>query len=104
MNTWPTNRRTEKVRVILYTRPACHLCDDAKEAIRAACCDSEYTLDEVNIESRGDLLHHYRQDIPVVLINGVEAFRHRVDSREFRRCIAAAAQRSTGTESTSETP
>ena len=100
MNAQPKSDRTEKVRVTLYTRPACHLCDEAKEAIRAACCDSEYTMDEVNIESSGDLLHSYRNDIPVVLIDGVEAFRHRVDSREFRRRIATAAQSASGTQST----
>jgi len=95
---------SEKVQVTLYTRPGCHLCDEAKEAIHIACCENEYTLDEVNIESDGRLLHLYRNDIPVVLIDGVEAFRHRVDSGDFRRRIATAGRSAPDIQSTSKTP
>ncbi len=75
----------ERVLVTLYTRPGCHLCDEAKEAMLAARCADEYTLDEVNIESDPLLLHLYRNDIPVILINDIEAFRHRVATEDFRR-------------------
>ena len=83
----------ERVQVTLYTRPGCHLCDEAKEAMLAARCADEYTLDEVNIESDPRLLHSYRNDIPVILVNGIEVFRHRVDSEGFRREVAKAANR-----------
>jgi glutaredoxin len=82
----------EKVRVTLYTRPGCHLCDEAKEAMNAARCADEYTLDEVNIESDPSLLRSYRHDIPVILVNGVEAFRHSVATEDFRRLVAKAGQ------------
>ena len=85
MNATPTT--TGKVRVTLYTRPGCHLCDEAKMAMRAAHCDNKYTLDEVDIESDPKLLHSYRNEIPVVLINGIEAFRHRVAPEDFRRQV-----------------
>ena len=93
-----------KARVLLYTRPGCHLCDEAKAAMAAARCADEYTLQEVNIESDGKLLHLYRNDIPVVLINGLEAFRHRVASEEFRRQVAMARQNANDTLPTEETP
>ena len=80
----------EKARVTLYTRPGCHLCEEAKESMYAAHCSEEYTLEEVNIESDSNLLHSYRNDIPVVLINGVEAFRHRVAPEEFCRQLIIA--------------
>ncbi len=88
LNNSSTNAASEKVRVTLYTRPGCHLCDEAKEAILAAQCAPEYTLDEVNIETDPSLLHLYRNDIPVVMINGIEAFRHRVVAEDFRRQVA----------------
>lgn len=75
---------TEKHVVLIYSRPGCHLCDDVKMAIRAADCADLYTLEEVNIESDPQLLHKYRNDIPVVTIDGAEAFRHRVRAEEFR--------------------
>jgi glutaredoxin len=73
-----------KARVIIYSRPGCHLCDQAKQAIEAAQCLDEYTLDEINIESDPDLLRRYKYDIPVITINGDEAFRHKLTSDSFR--------------------
>lgn len=74
-----------KPHVIIYSRPNCHLCDEAKRAIQDAGCPEDYTLEEINIESDPELLRLYRFDIPVITIDGVEAFRHRLDSQEFKR-------------------
>lgn len=93
-----------KARVILYTRPGCHLCDEAKIAMLAARCDDEYTLDEVNIESDPRLLHAYRHDIPVIFINGIEAFRHRVATEDFRRRLFMGDQSESDIPQTKETP
>jgi len=79
-----------KARVIIYTRPGCHLCEEAKEAIEQADCAKYYTLGAVNIESDAELLKRYGNDIPVVTINGTEAFRHRVDPGKFRDAIVKA--------------
>ena len=73
------------MKVVIYSRPGCHLCDEAKAAIQEADCPSQFTLEEVNIESDPGLLQRYRYDIPVITIDGVEAFRHRVDSAEFAK-------------------
>jgi glutaredoxin len=81
---------TTKARVIVYSRPGCHLCEEAKQAIAAAECLDEYTLEEINIESDADLLKRYRYDIPVIMINGVEAFRHRLSSKAFRERLLTA--------------
>ena len=76
-----------KAYVIVYSRPGCHLCDDAKLAIETAGCSDRFTLEEINIESDEELLRKYKYDIPVIVINGVEAFIHRVDPSEFIRVI-----------------
>ena len=73
-----------KARVIVYSRPGCHLCDEAKAAIENSNCADRYTLEEVNIESDNELLKKYKYDIPVVTIDGEEVFKHRVDLEEFR--------------------
>jgi glutaredoxin len=73
-----------KPHIIIYSRPGCHLCDEAKQSIAAAGGQDEYTLDEINIESDPELLRRYQYDIPVITINGVEEFRHRLTSAEFR--------------------
>ncbi len=73
-----------KARVIIYSRPGCHLCDEAKAAIENLNCSDRFTLEVVNIESDDQLLKKYQYDIPVVTIDGVEAFKHRVDPHEFK--------------------
>ena len=72
-----------KVEVIVYSRPGCHLCDEAKAVMENAGCSESFSLSEVNIESDPELLRKYKYDIPVVMIDGVESFRHRVDGEEF---------------------
>ena len=74
-----------KAHVIIYSRPGCHLCDEAKSAMAAAQCPDEYTLAEINIESDPELLRRYQYDIPVITIEGVEAFRHRLTAEDFRQ-------------------
>jgi glutaredoxin len=77
-----------KPHVIIYSRPGCHLCEEAKAAIASAGCSDQFTLEEINIESDSELLRKYKYDIPVITIDGVEAFIHRVDPKEFRTRIS----------------
>jgi glutaredoxin len=73
--------------VIIYSRPGCHLCDEAKAAILGAGCNEEFVMEEINIESSDELLNKYQYDIPVITIDGREAFIHRLTPREFRAQI-----------------
>jgi glutaredoxin len=76
-----------KPHVIIYSRPGCHLCDEAKAAITSAGWSDRFTLEEVNIESDEELLRKYKYDIPVIAIDGVETFIHRVNPQDFIRVI-----------------
>ena len=76
-----------KPHVIVYSRPGCHLCDDAKDVIEQVKHEIDLTLEEVNIEHDLDLLQRYRYDIPIITINGVEAFRHRVEPSALRTAL-----------------
>jgi glutaredoxin len=74
--------------VIVYSRPGCHLCEEAKQTIAAAGNSDEYTLEEINIEDDPELLERYQYDIPVITINGEEVFRHRLTAAEFKLALA----------------
>ena len=76
-----------KAHVIIYSRPGCHLCDEAKAAILSAGCNDQIVFEEINIESSDELLSKYRYDIPVITIDGIETFIHRVTPQEFREQI-----------------
>jgi len=78
-----------KARVVLYTKPGCHLCEEMKTQMRQANCENLYTLEEVNIETDAELFARYGYEIPVLWINGVEAFRHRLNAEEFRAHVTS---------------
>ena len=57
--------------VTLYTRPGCHLCDEALQAILGLRGElPPFELREVNIEQDEDLLTRYLERIPVVAVDG----------------------------------
>jgi glutaredoxin len=74
----------KKALVTIYSKPGCHLCVEAKANIFAAGCNDEFTLMEINIDEDPKLKELYQYDIPVILINGIKVFKHRVDSKEFK--------------------
>jgi len=80
---------SEKVQVVLYTKPGCGLCEKMKGEMKNAGIDNLFTLEEVNIETDAELIAQYRYEIPVLLINGVEAFRHRLRADEFRTHVTS---------------
>lgn len=73
-----------KAHVKLYTRPGCHLCEEAKGEILAAGCADEYVLEEVNIDEDPALKELYGWEIPVITINGTKAFKYRLTAAEFK--------------------
>jgi 4a-hydroxytetrahydrobiopterin dehydratase len=80
--------------VVLYTRKNCPLCDNAKSAIRAAASLHRLpiTLREVDIDEDPELRARYTDDVPVVHVDGVEAFRHGVTPEEFTAYVRGGAR------------
>jgi glutaredoxin len=77
-------RMMTRAQVILYSKPGCHLCEQMKLEIAKAQCSALFDLKEINIESDSKLMAQYQNDIPVLSINGVEVFKHRLSSEAFR--------------------
>ena len=75
----------ESIRIEIYSRPGCHLCDEAKAVIEPLTQRYALQLTVTNVDSNPELRAAYGTEIPVVLINGAEAFRHRVDAETLER-------------------
>lgn len=56
--------------VILYTKPDCHLCHEAKAMLARLQREVPFTLDEVDILSDEALHRRYAFTIPVIVIDG----------------------------------
>ena len=78
-----------KPRVTLYTRAGCHLCDDAKRVLMDARHHAAFDYEEMDIDGDPELRRLYNDEVPVVAIGGVKAFKYRVDLKEFLRRLSA---------------
>jgi hypothetical protein len=74
-------------RVVLYSRDGCCLCDEAREVLVKVRGEgpAAFALEERDIESDEALHRAYLERIPVVTIDGVEAFELFVSELELRR-------------------
>jgi glutaredoxin len=70
-------------QVVLYGRDGCHLCDDAREALRRVQARALFALTEVDIETDDALHARYLERIPVVTLDGEELFDYVVDERQM---------------------
>src|SRR5215212_6494108 len=77
------------VTVTLYTRANCPLCEKAKAAIQAS--GAAVQLTEIDIDLDETLRARYTDDVPVIHVNGQEAFRHSVEPAAFAAYVAQAA-------------
>jgi glutaredoxin len=76
--------------ITLYTRPGCHLCDEAKAAIAPVLGEFGAVLREVNVDEDAVLKERYGWDVPVIFIGQRKAAKHRVDLEQFRRQLQDA--------------
>ena len=76
--------------VTLYTRPGCHLCDEAKAQIAPLLATAGACLREVNIDADPVLRARYDFDVPVIFLGARKVAKHRVDLAQFRRQLEEA--------------
>ncbi len=79
------NQRT----ATLYTRPGCHLCEEAQAQLKR----HGFRVESVNIDTNPLLQERYGDVIPVVLIDGKERFRGRIDPRLLTRLSRQNAEK-----------
>jgi glutaredoxin len=76
--------------VTLYTRPSCHLCEEAKRVMAPVLREFGAPLREVNIENDAILEQRYGVDLPVIFLGARKVAKHRVDAAQFRRQLLEA--------------
>ena len=81
------DHRADRARVLLYSRPGCHLCDEARAVIERVCAALGEEYDEVDITTSPDLASAYGEQIPVTFVDGVQHDFWRVDERRLRDAL-----------------
>ncbi|HJM75402.1 MAG TPA: glutaredoxin family protein [Dehalococcoidia bacterium] len=74
-------------QVVLYSRPGCHLCDDAWRALDDLQVSLAFSLREVNIEDNPKLERRYMLEIPVIEVDGTVVTQAPVDLDAVRAVL-----------------
>jgi len=77
------------VKVVLYGKPGCHLCDDARRVLERV----DTPFEEIDIETDDALHAAYLERIPVVTLDGEECFEHFVDEAALRALLSKVGHR-----------
>ena len=85
-------------KVVLYTKPGCCLCDEVKAQLGRLRANHRFELSEVNILEDEAAFARFREEVPVVFIDGRKAFKYHLDEREFLRRLAARQTKGERTE------
>lgn len=80
------------MRFTLYGRGWCHLCDEMRDALAPVAAECSASVDYVDIDADPALVARYDEDVPVLLLDGVEVCRHRFDEARVRARSRGAAR------------
>lgn len=78
--------------VEIYSKPDCHLCDEAKAELVRLQRRWPFRLQEVNIAESAQMLEEFGARIPLVWVEGKLACKFRVEEKRMQRALAAAAR------------
>ena len=84
--------RRAPLRLTLYTRPGCPLCDEMKAELARARGGPAWVLEEVDIARDPELEARHGRSIPVLAIEGRPACKGRLSAAEFRAELARRAR------------
>lgn len=74
-------------RITFYTRPGCHLCDIAREAVEAVCAETGEQYAEVSIAGDPELERRFGEEVPVTFVDDRQHDFWRVDPARLRAAL-----------------
>ncbi|MBG0738138.1 glutaredoxin family protein [Paeniglutamicibacter antarcticus] len=75
--------------LVLVTRTGCHLCADARAVVAAVAAELGLTWQERSLDDDAALAGRFAEEVPVVLVNGVQRDFWTIDPRRLRRTLLA---------------
>jgi glutaredoxin len=75
-------------RLVLLSRPGCHLCEDARAVLAAVAGDLGVGWVERDVDADDALADEYGDRVPVLLLDGAEHCYWRVDEARLRAALA----------------
>jgi len=85
--------QSAETRITLYSRPGCHLCDEARAVIETVCADTGEAYAEVDIDQDPDLRERFTNEVPVTYVDGRQHDFWRVSEQRLRAALAGTSSR-----------
>ena len=77
----------------LVTKSGCHLCADARAVVAEAALELGLSWRELSIDNDPQLARRYGEEIPVVLVDGVQRDFWHIDPARLRQVLGRALGR-----------
>lgn len=77
-------------RVVLVTKADCHLCEEARDAVRRVTASLGLEWSEELVDNQPELRERYAEEIPVVLVDGVQRDFWKIDEARLERVLQRA--------------
>ncbi|HWD69298.1 MAG TPA: glutaredoxin family protein [Solirubrobacteraceae bacterium] len=81
------------MKVTLYGRPGCHLCEDALAVIERVRARVPFELEQRDIEADEEWFKRYLERIPVVELDGHEVFELFIDQQQLEQMLVSPKSR-----------
>ena len=78
------------MKIRIYSKPDCHLCDEAKETIQRVTNRLPIEIEVIDIQKDPELFDQYRYDIPVIFLDDRKIFKHRVDEEKLKKLLGVS--------------
>ena len=76
------------IKLTLYSRKDCHLCDEMIAGLRPLQARFRFDLEVVDVDRDAALAGRYGEDVPVLVADGRELCRHRLASAQVTDYLA----------------
>lgn len=77
-------------RVVLITKADCHLCEEARRAVGRVAASLGLDWVEESVDHQPALRERYAEEIPVVLVDGVQRDFWKIDEARLERFLQRA--------------
>lgn len=78
------------MKVVLYGKPGCHLCDDVEALLQGLSRHYPHTLEKIDVTANSALFARYGLTIPVLQVNGCD-YPAPLDRASVERALAGSA-------------
>lgn len=79
-----------KPEVVLITKAECHLCADARDAVERVTASLGLGWTEQQVDDLPELRERYAEEIPVVLVDGIQRDFWKIDEVRLERVLQRA--------------